>query len=449
MRGLFSAKSGDEFKLPMSVWKAFALGLAGTVGMFAVLTVAGAVGGSGLGGPYRATDRTAEILDLSRGQWKPAGRLLSERQQHAALRTADGKVLLVGGVSADWTYIASAELYDPATERSVPAGTWGVDRYPFHPVALPSGEILVFSEHSAQESARWTAPATWTPIAPPVEEPVEGATRLPDGSVLVVGREGSWTGDGRSGWEKAGTLHRRWSPARALVPILGGALLLPPQVRQASDEAEGYPSHLLWDSKMRRWSERPTLAKALRALGTAEIPVHEAFALSDGRILIFAERSGLAWNPATDQVQALPDLPRPELGDLSLAVLPDDRVILGGGPAGGASEIFIFDPKGLSWSAGPPLGADRSWQVFTPLAKDRVLMTGGGRIGFHSVLALLLAGLIGLIGLGVLGGAARKVARAGGRPTRWAGFAAGVLLPFAVGGAVLLFVQALSGAIRG
>src|SRR4030095_10681145 len=47
------------------------------------------------------------------GIWKVTGSMATARDQHTATLLRNGKVLVTGGVGS--TYLASAELYDPAT----------------------------------------------------------------------------------------------------------------------------------------------------------------------------------------------------------------------------------------------------------------------------------------------------------------------------------------------
>jgi hypothetical protein len=59
----------------------------------------------------------AEIYLPVTGVFRPAGDLVVGRERHTATRLASGSVLLVGGLDADGWETASAELYDPETDR--------------------------------------------------------------------------------------------------------------------------------------------------------------------------------------------------------------------------------------------------------------------------------------------------------------------------------------------
>jgi hypothetical protein len=56
---------------------------------------------------------TSELYDPASGTWIPRGTLNEPRWLHVAVRLRDRRVLVAGGGA----YTASAELYDPATNR--------------------------------------------------------------------------------------------------------------------------------------------------------------------------------------------------------------------------------------------------------------------------------------------------------------------------------------------
>jgi len=101
-------------------------------------------GGTGADGRALAT---AELYDPASDRWSPAGRLGEGRTKHAAVRLPDGRVLLVGGARDRESRgrLASTELYDPAAGRFTPGPRLRAGRYklPDAVVALPDGRVLV------------------------------------------------------------------------------------------------------------------------------------------------------------------------------------------------------------------------------------------------------------------------------------------------------------------
>jgi hypothetical protein len=82
------------------------------------------------------------------GTWVAGGTLNQPRWLHAAVRLADGRVLVAGG----GRYTATAELYDPATNRWAPTGSMNVDRITFTATLLRDGRVLVVGRLSADGS---------------------------------------------------------------------------------------------------------------------------------------------------------------------------------------------------------------------------------------------------------------------------------------------------------
>jgi N-acetylneuraminic acid mutarotase len=77
------------------------------------------VGGSGPTGD----PPTLERFNPSANRWTAGARLPRPRVAHSATILADGQVLIVGGHpdSTDPSFLSSADLYDPATDRWRPA----------------------------------------------------------------------------------------------------------------------------------------------------------------------------------------------------------------------------------------------------------------------------------------------------------------------------------------
>ena len=166
-------------------------------------------------------------------------------------------------------------------------------------------------------------------------------------------------------------------------------------------------------------------------------------------MLFLAGPSALLWDPSRREAKPLPNLPVEDLSDLSVEVLADDRVILGGGPPGGAAELFVLDVRKDAWSPAPSLPQPRSRYRLTGLKDGRVLLTGGGSLGWQSTGAKASGIFLGVLGAALLLGAIVMVARAGGRGSRWIGFFAGVAIPVIVTAVSYWITAVIAGAIRG
>jgi hypothetical protein len=84
----------------------------------------------------------AEVYDRFTGAFTAVGTLSTDRRYHAAVRLADGKVLLVGGQSGSG-YTSSTDLYDPDAETITPASPMRFPRAFHTATLLNNGQVLV------------------------------------------------------------------------------------------------------------------------------------------------------------------------------------------------------------------------------------------------------------------------------------------------------------------
>jgi hypothetical protein len=147
---------------------------------------------------------SAEIYDPRSGTWTPTGRMHEHRRLFTTTLLRDGRVLAAGGMGSEgsYSYVASAELYDPVTgqwsatgEMTVARGAGGIHVLPGHTATLlENGMVLVaggrstWDANSASAELYNPASGTWT-ITASMNEAREfhTATLLDDGAVLVVG----------------------------------------------------------------------------------------------------------------------------------------------------------------------------------------------------------------------------------------------------------------------
>jgi hypothetical protein len=154
-----------------------------------------------LGGETAIAD--AEVWVPTDRSFKRTRPLTTGRWGHTATQLPDGPVLVVGGITADYSpnaiaeeILASAELRDAETRSFVPAGSLARPRHHHTATLLEDGRILVLggqgSGRPRPSSELWdpgTRTFTWgTPLATGRYE--HTATLLPDGRVLVIGGVG-------------------------------------------------------------------------------------------------------------------------------------------------------------------------------------------------------------------------------------------------------------------
>ena len=120
--------------------------------------------------------------------WLPTNPMSTVRTGQTATLLLDGDVLVAGGGSA------TAELYDPTTQKLLPTGSMSVSRTNATATLLPDGDVLVaggeIGDGKQTTSADLYDPGagTFTPTAPMhTARSSATATLLNDGKVLVAG----------------------------------------------------------------------------------------------------------------------------------------------------------------------------------------------------------------------------------------------------------------------
>lgn len=154
---------------------------------------------------------TAEIFDPATGSFSPAGAPQMPRAYHTATLLADGTVLIVGGVQGvpdllaggSVPALASAEIYDPGTNRFNSVGGMANRRMNHTATLLPSGMALIVGGAPVSIGGPGTAGDATAELYDPIMRAFSPAgamamprfghtaTLLPTGNVLVAGGSAS------------------------------------------------------------------------------------------------------------------------------------------------------------------------------------------------------------------------------------------------------------------
>lgn len=331
-----------------------------------------------LNGTYRDRMRTIEV-PFARGE-------------HAALRLADGRVLVAGGEDASGTLPASLWVFDPATERFADFGaTLSTGRVGFTATRLNDGTVLVAGGErglTAAPSAEIIRPADRTVIPTASEmqrsRTFAAATLLADGRVCLSGGTGLAAGDTVEIYDPATgrftLLAGRLSFGRyahTATPLDGSRVLIyggftasqqpaPPEIY---DVATG--------------TSTPLPAIEAHARGN-----HVAHRMPDGSVLIIGGEDGDAttltsvvrFDPATGLLAPFASLATPR-ALLALGQLADARLLLVGGNTGQPDDDVTNTTETLAADAtrrdGPVMSRARWLHTATPLVDGRLLILGG------------------------------------------------------------------------
>ena len=310
--------------------------------------------------------------------WASTGDMLSPRSQHTATLLNNGKVLVAGGEVSSGA-LATAELYDPATNTWSVTGPMRSPRVRHTATPLLNGKVLVSGGGLTTAELYDPASGTWSDagaVAPP--RSYSTATPRPNGRVLLSG------GDARGNLSlveydpSAGT----WSAIGAVTSGRGDytATLLPDgrllmtggMAYRPLAAAEAY------DPAADSWSAAGAMA--------VHRFFHTAVLLSTGKLLILGG-GGFGGDLALAEVYDPASSTFSPAGTMSsqrvfptVTQLSDGRVLVAGGYStqtsshAGAEE---YDPASGTWSPAGTMGWPRAGHTATLLPNGQVLVTGG------------------------------------------------------------------------
>ena len=297
----------------------------------------------------RGPTGSSEIFDERVRRWTRAGSLGTPRLAHAAAGLFGGKVLAVGGgtlsLGSEPSYLASAEIYDPATNRWTRSASAATARANHTATLLRDGRVLVAgglnSFGPGLASAEIYSPATnrWASAGRMRDARFHHtATLLPDGRVLIAGGH-SLTGGGST------------------VALAGAEL---------------------YDPASNSWAPAPRMSVARDN--------HTATLMPGGRVLVAGGgsrtrgfvRSSEVYDPSSNRWSSAGRMREPR-GFHAMTLLPDRRVLALGGfnDCGALSGAELYSPATGRWSRTRSLRRPRAHASATAFPSGQVLVAGG------------------------------------------------------------------------
>lgn len=273
----------------------------------------------------------AELFDPKGDVWSTV-KLKQKRAKCTATRLKDGRVLVTGGETHDnWTKdgdraLHESELFDPASNQFSVTGSMSSTRFLHAAVLLADGRVLV--------SGGRGAPAK-------VHDPDgDGMVRIGDFDVNAKGIRTAEIYDPKSGKWTAAAKMKRGRYLHTLSLLADGRVLAAGGF-SAKHYGPGQDSAEIYDPAKNTWTEQPLIA----ARGG-----HRAVTLADGSLLLIGGNLG--------------------------GSLP---IVWGGGneKANNPPRLVVFNPEGDRWRSTSASGAENLRVV--PLPDGRLLAVGGGK----------------------------------------------------------------------
>jgi N-acetylneuraminic acid mutarotase len=340
------------------------------------------------------------------GTWSKVASLMTGRAKHTATLLRNGSVLVAGGVDRANNGLASAEVYNPATNKWSPAGSMVAARLEHTATLLPSGKVLVAGGVIMPYPSRSLAttelydPTTnsWSAAASMIGSRTRHtATLLSDGRVLVVGgqsfplREGGfvvsqppsaeiydpqsnrWATTGPMGFYRVGQTASRLADGRVLVA--GGR-----------GDRGSLTSTEIYNAAADRWISAAPMGVARSGHVATLLQNGDVFVAAgigeDSNSLPITLTSGEIYDPRTNLWATVASIADTDVGNTATLLRKGMVLVVGRGPW----QPELYDPARNAWSrTGPSMGGHVDTSTLLP--DGRVLLVGGyGNESLGSVL---------------------------------------------------------------
>jgi len=344
------------------------------------------------------------------GVWSAAANLITGREEHTATLLQDGTVLVTGGTDGRDKALASAERYNPKTNRWMSAGSMATTRLDHTATLLPNGKVLVAGGLDASFPARTLASTelydpntnSWSAAAPmSTRRARHTATGLVDGRVLVVGgqsvdlRDGGLFLDQLLGEEIYDPVTNHWS---ATAPMLqnsvgqSATLLRDGRVLVAGgyDGSTSSSSAEIYDPNIDRWTAAASM-KSSRDGHTATLLQSGDVLVTGGvgrdaqaQVIVTPFSSAEVYDPPANRWSVVASMAEAR-DEYTATLLNDGRLLVVGGT--GQSRADVYDPARNVWSTVSGT-MNRYLHTATRLPDGRILVVGG--YGLESLDSALL-----------------------------------------------------------
>jgi N-acetylneuraminic acid mutarotase len=321
------------------------------------------------------------------------------RSGHAATLLSDGHVLVVGGATytSQFVILASAELYDPATDAWTFAGALNQARDGPTATLLLDGRVLVAG--GSDSSGTFNTVEVYDPLTRAwsmtgslhTSRDGYSATLLPNGKVLVAGGAFAFTNDLSSAelydpasgtWTLTGSMATARSGHTATLLPNGKVLVAGGYYTNSLSTAE------LYDPATGTWTVTGSMASK-RSLHTATLlPNGQVLVAAGGEYvdstIIYLSSAELydpatgAWTPATPLITAR--------ASHEATMLLDGRVLVTGGFS--ADELNFLPVSAELYDASTSVGGSRQPPILT---SAKILANGSFQIAFTNTPAALFS----------------------------------------------------------